>query len=42
MRDRTCASPLHGGTECEGPASEIEACNEDPCPGKYSNMSFKI
>ena len=34
-RSRTCTSPppAHGGKNCDelGPASEEEACNEEPC-----------
>ena len=41
-RSRTCTSPppAHDGKNCDelGPASEEEACNEDPC-GENSKIA---
>ncbi|XP_038056242.1 SCO-spondin-like [Patiria miniata] len=31
-RRRECQEPMHGGTPCQGPYDETEACNVDPCP----------
>ena len=25
--------PLYGGIECEGKDTQIESCNDQPCPG---------
>ena len=32
-RSRSCIPPLHGGKDCDGPSMNVEACNEQPCPG---------
>ena len=31
-RNRTCVPPIHGGFDCPGSASDVEACSENPCP----------
>ncbi|MCP4487021.1 MAG: thrombospondin type-1 domain-containing protein [Gammaproteobacteria bacterium] len=36
-RTRSCTNPepAHGGTDCQGDATESQACNTGvPCPGK--------
>ena len=34
---RTCTNPppAYGGKWCEGDAKETEACNNEPCAGRY-------
>ncbi|CAG5122853.1 unnamed protein product, partial [Candidula unifasciata] len=41
QRHRTCTPPLFGGTDCQGPASAVQACNTHHCPvdGFWLNWS---
>ena len=38
-RMRKCDSPVpeYGGKFCDGPAREFHNCEEDDCPGNWSN-----
>ncbi|XP_071956999.1 SCO-spondin-like [Antedon mediterranea] len=40
-RTRTCFNELGDEFDCEGPSSEVEKCNQDPCPQdcEYSDWS---
>ncbi|RUS87810.1 hypothetical protein EGW08_004409 [Elysia chlorotica] len=40
-RDRPCIPPQHGGTDCQGPSNETQACSTQPCPvdGVYLDWS---
>ncbi|OWF34851.1 Hemicentin-1 [Mizuhopecten yessoensis] len=31
-RSRECDDPLHGGSDCPGPANQTRTCNDFPCP----------
>lgn len=34
-KNRTCFGPYFGGLQCEGNETEVQSCNDQPCPGKY-------
>ena len=39
-RKRLCDNPrpANGGRDCEGPATESQSCNPNPCPGLLSSI----
>ena len=41
-RSRTCTEPLpqHGGEYCPGNDTEVDNCNDNPCPSKYLFLFF--
>ena len=43
-RMRKCDSPVpeYGGKFCDGPAREFHNCEEDDCPGNWSNMCTAV
>ena len=43
-RLRKCDSPVpeYGGKFCDGPAREFHNCEEDDCPGNWSNMCSTV
>lgn len=34
-KNRTCFGPYFGGLPCVGNETEVQSCNDQPCPGKY-------
>lgn len=43
-RKRLCNNPkpANGGRDCEGPATESQPCNSNPCPGLHGSLNTVI
>lgn len=43
IRFRQSIEEKYGGRSCTGPSNETMACNESPCPGKFTyTVSIQI